>query len=65
MNAASDRTTFERLLDLLSDGDWHRKEEVAKVTPYPQHWIRELGESGYQVQVGAEGQVRLLASAAE
>jgi hypothetical protein len=59
MSVTSEGTTFERVLDLLSDGEWHTKAELAEITRYPQHWVRELGESGYELQLSAEGQVRL------
>jgi hypothetical protein len=38
----SQTTTYERILQLLSDGDWHREEELASVSAYPREWVKEL-----------------------
>jgi hypothetical protein len=37
-----DETTYERIKHLLSDGDWHREDELARVSSYPREWVREL-----------------------
>ena len=42
-------TTFERVLDVLSDGDWHSEDELGEVSYFPREWIRELEASGYPV----------------
>jgi len=65
MSVATESTTWDRVVDLLSDGDWHTEEELEKVAHFPDYWIRELEESGYSLQRSANGhtQVRLLRQA--
>jgi hypothetical protein len=38
----SQTTTYERIMQLLSDGDWHRAEELGAISAYPQEWVKEL-----------------------
>jgi hypothetical protein len=38
----SQTTTYERILQLLADGDWHREEELGAVSAYPHEWVKEL-----------------------
>jgi hypothetical protein len=35
-------TTFERVVSVLSDREWHTREELAELTPYPDWWLDEL-----------------------
>ncbi len=58
MNGAT-ATTFKRVLDVLSDGDWHAKEELEEVSYFPHEWIKELELSGYTVDEQDEGRFRL------
>lgn len=64
MSIAAEPTTWERVLDLLSDGDWHTKDELEEVAYFPEYWIRELEESGYFLEKSVTGRpsVRLLAT---
>ena len=50
MSIAAEPTTWERVLDLLLDGDWHTAAELEKVAHFPEYWIRELEDSGYLVE---------------
>jgi hypothetical protein len=61
MSLVAEPTTWERVLDLLSDGGWHTEVELEEITHFPEYWIRELGESGYFVEKSATGRLRLLA----
>jgi hypothetical protein len=62
MSAVAEPTTWERVLDLLSDGDWHTEDELEEIAYFPNYWIRELEESGYSVERSSAGhpRVRLL-----
>ena len=35
-------TTYERIKDVLSDGGWHREDDLARVSAYPREWVKEL-----------------------
>jgi len=39
MSIVAEPTTWDRVLDLLDDGDWHAEEELEEVAYYPEHWI--------------------------
>jgi hypothetical protein len=60
VSIAAERTQWDVVFDLLSDGDWHAEKELAEITRYPKYWLRELGESGYLLERSADGRVRLL-----
>jgi hypothetical protein len=56
-------TTFKRVLDVLSDGDWHSEDELEEVSYFPRDWIQELRVSGYPVdESGDRCRWRLLSS---
>jgi hypothetical protein len=59
MSVAAEPTTWERIVDLLSDGNWHSEEELEEVAYYPALWVRELEDSGYTLERSARGDVRL------
>jgi hypothetical protein len=60
VSVATRTKQWDRVFGLLSDGDWHTETELAEITRYPQHWIREVGESGYLLERDADGRMRLL-----
>jgi len=33
---------YEQIIDLLSDGEWHTKDELGQVTAFPELWLDEL-----------------------
>jgi hypothetical protein len=35
MGIAAEPTQWQRVLDLLLDGDWHTEQELAEITRYP------------------------------
>ena len=54
-------TTFDRVLDVLSDGEWHSEEELEEISYFPREWIRELRTSGYPLdETGDHCRWRLL-----
>jgi hypothetical protein len=60
VSIAAEPTQWDRIFDLLSDGEWRTEKELATITRYPRQWIHELGESGYLLERDADGRVRLL-----
>jgi hypothetical protein len=34
--------TFDAIVELLGDGEWHTSQELAASTRYPDRWIDEL-----------------------
>ncbi len=54
MSDVGTTTTFERVIDVLSDGEWHSEEELEEVSYFPREWIRELEMSGYPVAENAD-----------
>jgi hypothetical protein len=54
-------STFERIVAVLSDREWHSREELAELTPYPEWWLEELRHEQLEVVEDAERErVRLL-----
>ena len=35
-------TIYERLRQLLGDGNWHSEREIGELTTFPEAWIDEL-----------------------
>ena len=33
---------YEQIIELLSDGEWHTKEDLGHVTVFPELWLDEL-----------------------
>ena len=33
---------YEQIIDLLSDGEWHTKDDLGQVTAFPELWLDEL-----------------------
>ena len=62
MSTVAEPTTWERVVELLSDGDWHTEVELEEIAHFPAYWIRELEQSGYLVEKSATGRLRLLAT---
>ena len=50
-------STYTRLLELLADGEWHDRSEIAKITRYPDDWLAELAYEGHVI-VHEDGIVR-------
>ena len=42
-------TTYDRVKDLLADGDWHSLEELKQVSYFPERWLEELRRDGLEV----------------
>jgi hypothetical protein len=42
-------SVYERLLEVLSDGEWHSEDELRPVTPFTRDWIAELRHDGHEV----------------
>jgi hypothetical protein len=48
-------STYARLVDLLSDHQWHDRSEIAAITHYPDMWLKELVEEGNLVVQTPDG----------
>jgi hypothetical protein len=35
-------TKYEQIIEFLSDGEWHTKEDLEAVTVFPELWLDEL-----------------------
>ena len=58
-------TTYERIKQLLSDGEWHGEGDLARVSAYPREWVRELAIAcEADVERDREGYVLRLRAAA-
>ena len=33
---------YEQIIELLSDGEWHTKDDLGEVTVFPELWLDEL-----------------------
>jgi hypothetical protein len=49
------RSTYDRVVELLSDGDWHCEPELLRVSAFPAHWVTELAREGHEVKETEDG----------
>ena len=53
-------STYQRVKDLLADGEWHDIEELKQVSSFPDRWLEELRHDGHFVMEDhQEGKVAL------
>jgi hypothetical protein len=52
-------STFDRIVSVLADRNWHTRGELARVTPYPDWWLEELRHERLELAEDGE-RVRLL-----
>lgn len=58
-------STYERVRNVLADGDWHTVDELREVSFFPERWINELRIDGLEVvEDEIEGKVALVGSTA-
>jgi hypothetical protein len=43
-------STYSRVVELLSDGDWHCGQELSQVSTFPELWITELAHEGHEIK---------------
>ena len=54
-------STYQRVKNLLEDGDWHTVAELKQVSQFPERWIEELRKDGLEVvEDEPEGKVALI-----
>jgi hypothetical protein len=56
---------YEQIIELLSDGEWHTREDLVQVTHFPELWLEELRHEP-RVEIVSEQEtvrVKLLAAA--
>jgi hypothetical protein len=51
--------TFDAIVTLLADGEWHTPDELATETRYPERWIEELSRESLVEVEAQHGQVRV------
>jgi hypothetical protein len=56
---AESTCTYQRILELLADGEWHTEEELEELAYFPREWIKELEISGEPVTTVHNGVVRV------
>jgi hypothetical protein len=54
-------TTYDRVKDVLADGDWHTLDELKQVSYFPERWLEEFRRDGLEV-VEEHGKVALVGS---
>lgn len=55
-------STYQRVKELLDDGEWHSLDELKAVSSFPERWIEELRRDGLDVvEDKPVGKVALLA----
>lgn len=42
-------STYDRVKNVLSDGQWHTLEELKQVSYFPERWIEEFRHDGLEV----------------
>ena len=54
--------TYEAIVRVLEDGEWHDLDELAEVSSFPEHWARQLSSEGVVLLTENAGtqKVRLL-----
>jgi hypothetical protein len=58
-------STYQRVKDVLADGEWHSIEELKKVSMFPERWVEELRKDGLEIREDKdEGKVALVGAAA-
>jgi hypothetical protein len=52
-------SVYARLLEVLSDGEWHGEDELRPITPFTREWIAELRHDGHEVTKDPSGAARV------
>jgi hypothetical protein len=52
-------TTYDRVLQLLADREWHPTRDLIAVSNYPREWIRELQRRNLIEVLSFSGDVRV------
>ncbi len=54
-------STYQRVRNVLSDGEWHSIDELKEVCSFPERWIEELRKDGLQlIEDEDEGKIALV-----
>jgi hypothetical protein len=48
-------SVYARLLEALSDGEWHSEDDLRAITPFPREWIAELRYEGHETAEDPSG----------
>lgn len=49
-------TVYQRLRQLLADGNWHSQREIEEFTSFPEEWILELKYAGGTIVESEDGE---------
>lgn len=52
-------SVYARLLERLSDGEWHSEDDLREITPFPREWMAELRYEGHEVEEDPPGEPRV------
>jgi hypothetical protein len=55
---------YQQIIELLSDGEWHTKEDLGQVTAFPELWLDELRHEAEVNMVDDDETVRVRLAAA-
>jgi hypothetical protein len=56
-------STYQRVVDVLADGEWHSMEELKEVCLFPERWVEELRKDGLDVREDSDaGKIVLVAA---
>ncbi|MBA2461970.1 MAG: hypothetical protein H0V45_09440 [Actinobacteria bacterium] len=50
--SAADHTrvrTYDKVVEMLNDGHWHRDDEIALVATFPEAWLHEVERDGGRI----------------
>jgi hypothetical protein len=50
-------TTYDNLVEALSDGAWHPRRDIEELTVFPEEWLKELLHEGHEVLEDDNGDV--------
>ena len=57
-------STYQRVKNVLADGEWHSMDELKEVCSFPERWVEELRKDGLEVMEDEhEGKIALVGAA--
>jgi hypothetical protein len=57
-------STYQRVKNVLADGEWHSMEDLKEVCCFPERWVEELRKDGLEIMEDEdEGKIALVGAA--
>jgi hypothetical protein len=57
-------STYQRVKNVLADGEWHSMEDLKEVCFFPDRWVEELRKDGLEIMEDKDGgKIALVAAA--